>query len=148
MPAQAVIDEARRWLDVPYHHQGRVRAGVDCVGLIVCTGLALGVFPIGYDYTNYGRVPTGELEPALDGALVRRETLAPGCVVSIRWYEQAHHIAIVGEQAGRLTMIHSLVSMGRVREHGLAGRWVKRIVSVYGFPGVDYEALSAARRSA
>lgn len=136
--------EALAWLDVPYAHQGRVRAGVDCVGLVVVVARALGVIAPDFDYTRYGRSPTGALDAILDQHLLPLPAPQPGAVVSIRWWQAAHHLAIVGEQQGRLTLIHSHQSNARVVEHGLAGRWLTRIVGCYGFPGVDYPRAEGA----
>lgn len=133
-----VVRAAREWLDVPYHHQGRVRSGVDCVGLVVVVGRALGVFADNFDYTRYGRSPTGALEQILDQHLQPLPGPVPGAVVSIRWWKSAHHLGVVGEHAGRLTLIHSHHAARRVVEHTLDGRWQARVVSSYAYPGVDH----------
>jgi cell wall-associated NlpC family hydrolase len=43
---QAVIVEARRWLNTPYHHAAAVHGvGVDCLMLLCCVYSAAGVVP-------------------------------------------------------------------------------------------------------
>lgn len=43
---QAVLEEARRWLNTPYHHAAAVLgAGVDCVMLLCCVFHRAGVLP-------------------------------------------------------------------------------------------------------
>lgn len=132
--AESVIRAARGWLGVPYHHQGRVRAGLDCVGLVVVVGRELGIFDPAFDYTNYGRSPDGSLDTILDRHLIRLPEPVPGCVVSIRWWKAAHHLAIY---TGR-NLIHSHQANGGVTEHRADGRWLKRVVSAYAYPGVDH----------
>ena len=38
-----IVAAARGWLGVPWRHQGRSRAGVDCVGLVVVVCRSLGL---------------------------------------------------------------------------------------------------------
>lgn len=126
--AARIAAAAREWLDVPYHHQGRVRAGLDCVGLLVVVGKACGYFPDNYDFIHYGRNPTGLLDAMLDEHLERIPTPVPGCVVTIRWWRESHHVAIVGQQPDYWTLIHSHAGHGGVREHRV-GRWHARRVT-------------------
>lgn len=134
IPAQAVIDEARKWIGVPFHHQGRVRAGVDCVGLIVVVMDGLGLMPRGADLADYGRHPNGTLTRVLDEHCTRLDAPLPGSVAVIRWWRQAHHVAI---HAGE-TLIHSHQRFGGVAEHSFAGRWKGRCMAWYALPGVSY----------
>lgn len=134
-----VVHAARAWVGVPHHHQGRVRAGIDCVGVLVVTARALGIIPPGFDYTRYGRSPTGLLDALLAAHLVPLPAPQPGAVVALRWWKAMHHVGVVGEAPGALTLIHSLEEYGGVREHRL-GAWHRhRVVQCYGFPGVAYE---------
>ncbi len=137
LPAQ-VVAAARGWLDTPYHHQGRVRAGLDCVGLLLAPAWDLGIFPRSFNFTRYGRSPTGQLDAMLAAHLVLLPAVQPGAVVAIRWVEAMHHVGIVGDAPGYFTLIHALQAYGEVREHRLGPWHAKRVVSVYGFPGVDY----------
>ncbi|MDO5686752.1 MAG: NlpC/P60 family protein [Neisseria sp.] len=46
MTRDAVIAEAKTWLNTPYHHQGCVKgAGVDCAMLLVAVYHAVGLIP-------------------------------------------------------------------------------------------------------
>ena len=56
--ADAIVAEARTWLGVPWRHQGRSRAGVDCAGLVVLVARALELAD--YDSTVYGRRAQGQ----------------------------------------------------------------------------------------
>lgn len=139
-PAQ-VVHAAREWLDVPYHHQGRVRAGLDCVGVLIVTGRALGLFPPAFDFTRYGRSPVGLLDALLAEHLVPLPAPEPGAVVAIRWVSAMHHVGIVGDAPGYLTLIHSLETHGGVREHRMGPWHAERVAGCYGFPGVAYAGL-------
>lgn len=37
-----IVNEARTWLGVKFRWQGRVKQGVDCLGLVICVGDAIG----------------------------------------------------------------------------------------------------------
>lgn len=136
-PAE-VVRVAREWIGVPFHHQGRVAAGLDCVGLLVVTARQLGIFPAHFDYTRYGPSPTGLLDDALAAHLIALPMPEPGAVVAIRWWKAKHHVGIVGEVPGYLTLIHALEANGEVSEHRLDAWHAKRVVSSYGFHGVRY----------
>ena len=60
MPADpdAIVAAARSWLGVPWRHQGRSRQGIDCAGLVVLVGRAMGLCD--YDTSAYGRRPAGQ----------------------------------------------------------------------------------------
>lgn len=131
---------AREWLGVPYHHQGRNGFGLDCIGLLVMVGKAIGSFDVTFDFTNYGREPNGELVKQLDVHLEPLpwqggELVVPGCVVALRWFEAPHHVGIVIDGPGYPLLIHSHAAQGGVKQHRF-GRWhQKRITGVYKFRG-------------
>lgn len=131
-----IVAAARGWIGTPYHHQGRSAFGMDCVGLLVMVGRQCGVFPRGFDYADYGRSPTGQLDALLARHLERVADPVPGVVVSIRWWKQSHHVGIVAEHGGVLTMVHALQQLGGVREQRMDERMRKRITGCYAFPGV------------
>ena len=50
-----IIEEARSWIGVPFHHQGRTKSGCDCIGIVLACARRL---DYKYeDYTRYGRLP-------------------------------------------------------------------------------------------
>lgn len=53
MTRNQIVDEAKKWLDVPWKHQGRTKRGLDCAGLIIRVGNDLHI--IKYDVKNYPR---------------------------------------------------------------------------------------------
>ncbi len=94
-----MVAEARSWLGTPYVHQGRVKgAGVDCAGLVICVGHALGLTE--FDADGYARLPDGWRLMALCEAHMDRigvDEIAPGDVVLLRWRRYPQHVAIVGD---------------------------------------------------
>lgn len=50
-----IVQEARKWVGVPYRHAGRNEHGIDCVGLII--KVAHGVGLTSYDTMNYPKRP-------------------------------------------------------------------------------------------
>ncbi len=141
MTPEQVYLAAREWVGVPYHHQGRVPAGLDCVGLLIVVARELGIIPAHFDYTRYGRHPNGQLDAALDAHLVPLPAPEPGCIVAIAWHRRLHHVAIVGQTEQYLTMIHSLERFG-VIEHRLDEKYRRRVVRCYGYTGVSYPGLA------
>ena len=134
----AVVAQARSYLGVRWHHQGRSRAGIDCIGLVIRVARDLGLSS--YDITGYGRVPDGktlrftmhqQLQP------LQREPL-PGDVLLFAFERNPLHTAIVTDQpGGGLGMIHAYANMRRVVEHRLDATWRGRLVCAYAYPGVD-----------
>lgn len=136
---QEVMDEARSWLNTPWLHQGRLKGvGVDCAGLIVGVGSALGL--TSFDTTAYGRVPDGvRLKSLCDAYLVpvKRAEMAPGMVVLCRFTILPQHLAIVGDSGAPLSLIHAYGRARKCVEHGMDDVWADRILNVYRFPGVE-----------
>ncbi len=56
MTPEQFIAAARKYLGVPWQHQGRTRFGIDCIGLLVCAAQDCG-FKVGGPIA-YGREPT------------------------------------------------------------------------------------------
>lgn len=139
-PAQ-VVAEARSWLDTPFAHQGRAKGhGCDCAGVV--TGVMRELNLSDYDVTDYGRQPNGDdMRRLCDQNLIRvpARKLSPGCAALIRFSVEPQHLAVVGDYfAGGLSLVHALVSAGKVTEHRLNSVWRARIVAVYHLPGVVY----------
>lgn len=132
---------ARSMLNVPFLHQGRTRNGVDCIGLLAYA----------FDYSvdklpTYPRDPyNGQLEHALDAVLgaplavygahgAPLAALVPGYVLALAYARSTRHVALVLEHpayTGVLSIIHTDSTLGRVTEHILDGKWLRRIRRVY-----------------
>lgn len=135
-----VIAAARTLLGVPWVHQGRTRAGVDCAGVLQLTAAALGLSD--YDVKGYARTPTGDsLERALRAAGCVPGPMTSGAVALMRWprAEVPQHVALVTEHPHHgLGLLHAYSAVGRVIEHGLDAKWRRRVVSAWALPGVAY----------
>lgn len=133
-----VVRAARALVGAPFRHQGRDPAGIDCVGVVIAVGRALGV---GLDWPEmpYQRFPPEDyVRMVLERYLVplRGEPEA-GDVALIRWRRTANHLAIVSDGADPFGLIHAYYVTGRVVEHRADTHWRDRIVSLYGFKGIE-----------
>lgn len=142
--ADHIIAEARRWLGVRFHHQGRTRAaGVDCLGLLVVVSQACGLTKQGmplaqFDRTDYGPNPDPQkLVLYLEEALTRVETGAvrAGDVGVFTIDGRPQHLAILGDYpvAGECSMIHAYAPARKVVEHRLDADWRGRMVAAFRF---------------
>lgn len=132
----ALVTAARSFLGASWAHQGRRPDRMDCIGLLVLSMKAIGVTL--KDRTDYGRVPS---QRKLRGELVSHfgdpvDTIQPGDIVTIMFYRQEHHLAIVTDHPEGLGLIHCWASVpgcpgGKVVEHRLDDGWRSRIVEVF-----------------
>jgi cell wall-associated NlpC family hydrolase len=128
-----VIAEARSWLGVPWVHQGRSRAGVDCLGLLL--GVARALHLSDFEFRNYNLFNNPSMlfdlcDEHMDRVDLQRAQ--PGDVAAISYPHVPHHLAFLGDyRHGDLSLIHAL-NLGKcqVVEHGLA-HWRARIARVY-----------------
>jgi NlpC/P60 family putative phage cell wall peptidase len=137
--AQAVIDEARRWLGTPYQHQARLLGvGVDCAGLIMGIGKSLGLLDV--DYRGYSDMPHGgTLRAICDKHLTRIAEPEPGAVALMSWATapgQEQHLAVLTERG---TIIHAHAHVGGCVEHRYALAWQARTRTLYRLPGVTWQ---------
>lgn len=128
---QQIVDLARTYLGVRWHHQGRCRAGLDCAGLVIVVGQELGL--TSFDSYNYGRLPNGMLmEETLSREMTRVFNPQIGDVLLFRFEIEAQHVAIVTDRG----IIHAYTQSRKVVEHSLDDIWRSRIVGVYSFKGL------------
>lgn len=133
-----IVAEARTYLGVPFVHQGRGTAGIDCAGVVIKCAHALGLSS--FDIRSYRRVPDGkemlrlcreqmvEIDPA---------TVRPGDVLLFRGDFRPRHLAIVGDHpCGGLSIIHAHYESGKVVEFTLDHSWRSKIVAAFRLPGV------------
>ena len=133
---QDIVNSARKLIDTPYQHQGRKpNIGCDCIGLpiLVAKDLGLGDF----DYLEYGRNPDGTLLKKIED-VCQKIVISPGALLVFRISKEAQHCGILTDfPHGGQGLIHAWDIADKVVEHRLAD-WRKKIVGVYGFPGVNY----------
>lgn len=98
MSAQAFIKAARGFIGAPWVHQGRTEKGMDCVGLVVLAGRAVGIeAPL---EATYGRMQDyRQARRYLEQFCERVGSAAPGDIVMFKT-TQALHMAIVSEVQG------------------------------------------------
>lgn len=129
---EQIVSEARSFLGARWQHQGRTINAVDCAGLVikVAHNLKLSAF----DETNYARRPDSyRLIELLEEHMIRKPGQPkPGDVLLLSFQGAAQHLAIC-TQVG---MLHAYAPARKVVEHGLNDDWRKKIVDVYGYPGV------------
>lgn len=134
--SDALIEQAREWVGVRFLHQGRSRAGADCIGFIASVLAELGetaaIFALPH---NYSRAPQALLMEGVQ-QLATRCDLMPGTLLLIKLPMTDHpsHAAIYTG----VSMIHSDGMHGAVVEHGYGRPWDKRTDSVWALPGVAY----------
>jgi cell wall-associated NlpC family hydrolase len=133
-----IIDEARTWLGVRWQHQGRSRAGVDCVGLPIMVFKATRASVL--DFTGYPRQAQDEsMLQILDAHLDRipLADMAPGDLVRMR-FENQRHLGLLGDYAGGgLSLIHAHIHARRVVEHRLDDAWRARIMTAHRWRAVS-----------
>jgi cell wall-associated NlpC family hydrolase len=148
---RAVVDEARSWAATPYVHQGRLKGvGVDCGGLVIEVGRAVGVMAWSPNawapFAGYGRAPVPtNMRRAIAAFLnpIGRADVGPGDVAWIAWRAGLPmHLAIVTDVGpeGGLRIIHALSDRGQgidhVVEHGLEAEWIDRVHGWWRYPGL------------
>jgi len=151
MPSKAdLVREAREFLGTPFHHCGRSRLGIDCVGLLSCSFKAV----TGHvkDIRSYERTASGEkmLKVIEANGLFRTENPEIGDVL-ILWITKrcnAEHAAILTDRG----IIHATQLEGRVVEHNLNDWWASRIIRAYstgwasaGSPQASFKPSVAAK---
>jgi cell wall-associated NlpC family hydrolase len=132
-----VIAEARKWIGTRWVHQGRTEHGIDCAGLVILVGQALGL--PAEDMLGYRRSP--------DGVLFRNHIFSqttfepqprPGSIGLFREARFPTHTGIFAtDETGHLTLIHAYMPYGKVMEERFIHEWPEKIVAVRNFIGLD-----------
>lgn len=135
--AEKVVDPekflktAQSYLGTPFHHQGRGRHGLDCLGLVTSSLARQGV-KVKNEPTGYGQQPFGDLlvRSIEQSGLVARidfEERRPGDLLVFRIRTEPQHMGIVIEP---FTFIHAIEG-GGVQRATLSEAWLNRIVGVF-----------------
>lgn len=131
---QQIVDEARDWLGTRWFHQGRSRAGVDCIGLVIRVAHALGLST--FDTADYSRQPDPvRMRALLDEHMTKIPVASAqiGDMLLMRFEKEPQHVAIVTD----LGIIHAYAQVRRVVEHRLDSVWRARVVAAYQFKGIE-----------
>jgi len=135
----AIVAEARKWLGVRFRHQGRGPDGIDCAGLLVMVGRALGI-PV-TDDLGYRRIPdTARLKQVLLANLRHKpipERLL-GDVLLLKDPIRQGHMYHLGIQTD-LGFIHAYgrADVKRVVELPMSPDWAAAIVGAFEYPGIE-----------
>lgn len=135
MTAADVIEAARKYLGVPFKHQGRSPLGLDCVGLVILVCRTLGLRPGRPAPQDYGRMPTAALLAQVRKHCIELEAPEPGCMILIRFPREllCQHAALCTGQ----NLIHAYSTSRKVVEHGYRMHWVKWTHSYWWLQGVQ-----------
>ncbi|HEY8554244.1 MAG TPA: NlpC/P60 family protein, partial [Burkholderiales bacterium] len=145
IPASRLIEEARKLVGIPYHHQGRNKFGVDCIGLFVLAFEEAGsdlVRLLGVrDTRDYGRHrPNPKTLELLEHNLAARlDAPVPGCLIAFRFVPEVvpRHYGLFTERG---TFVHADGMRKLVCETRYADPWLRRVHSLWRLPGVTYGA--------
>lgn len=133
-----IVAEARSWVGTPFYHQGRAKGlRVDCAGLIVEVGRALG-FNVPRQ-TNYGRFPMPQwLKPVLEEYFdrVAAEDVKPGDFFYSRDFLIGGAPRHFGFFTADRTIIHADMRRGKCVEHALTPEERRFLLSYHRFRGV------------
>ena len=138
MLQQKIVEEARKWKETPYKHQGRTCGrACDCAGVLI--GVAENVLGIKDIYdTRYGRNPENwQIKSVLDqhpNLITKdRDKMKIGDIVLMSLDGMtSHHVGIISDYSKQsFGLVHCYSSIGRVVEHRLNKVWNDRIQSIY-----------------
>lgn len=137
-----IIAAARSYLGVRFVHQGRSRAGLDCLGLLLLTAEKArldfdGRSALQLDVPRYGTRPdTDFLHARLMGHLMPVEVPQLGDILVLMIDGRPQHLAIVTDypEPGEQGMIHAHGLARQVVEHRYDAYWRAATVRVFRLP--------------
>ncbi len=144
---EAVIAEARDWIDTPYGHQGRTKGiVVDCLGMPIGLARTLGMVAPDFDINGYSRHPDGTMLAQCDellGVRLSRAQMQTGDLIVIAFDGDPQHFGILvpyrhGDE--KLAIVHASGKHRRVIETRLLfGRepGSMKFIAAYRLPGVE-----------
>ena len=129
-----IVVGARTWLGVPWRHQGRSRAGVDCAGLVVQVAKALELAD--YDTVSYGRRPQGQgfvmhFRSQMNGVAISQAQ--PGDVLVFADQAYPCHCGFLTEKLDRPHLLHAHATRRQVIEEPYVGEWPAKIKFAFRF---------------
>lgn len=134
-----IVQTARQYLGTPYHHCGRLKGvGIDCIGLVRCVGQELGLPGSNHDLKGYSRQPDGVTLEREFGKVLEKISPEEALVgdVLVFWMTKRQLITHAAFKSPK-GIIHTHMGVGRVVEHGLDEKWLKRIGGAYRFKDVE-----------
>lgn len=131
MISDRIIKYARECIGTPFMHQGRVVGiGLDCAGVVAHALSRAGI--VYSDVKGYTRTPfRGLLQETLERqSCLLRVAIAEksaGDILLMRFMGEPQHVAVYSG----MTIIHGYFGSGKVVEHPLDSKWLRRISGVY-----------------
>lgn len=116
MIGEQVAAKAEEWIGVPVVPQGRVRAGVDCKGLVAGIAKELGL-PEANSLEalagDYGPIiPSTRLKAGLARLFDRVPTREPGDILLIKLCGKPQHLAICAPKQGHASRVIEALNVG------------------------------------
>ena len=138
-----VVLVARSYVGTPFHHMGRVPGvGLDCSGVLICTGRELGLVPPDFDVPPYTPTPDGHSMIEWCDTHMRRVSqveMRPGDAILLVVDQHPQHLGILANYPhADFSLIHaaSNASPPRVIETRLMFSRTQRFVAAYELPGI------------
>jgi len=136
MTRSELVDQARKYVGIPWLHQGRSVAGVDCIGVLLGVSDAFDVYY--EDMQGYARTPEGHvfLRQLLKFFPISRSAPQAGSIGVFRQGSFPCHVGIFGEDNKKhLTLINASIKHRKVvEERFVPESW--NLVYTLNFPGV------------
>jgi hypothetical protein len=138
-----IIREARSYVGTLMCHRGRLRTGVDCIGLVHCVGTTFGL--VDRDAADYGVVPpSGRIVDELRNSKfveIDPQCAQPGDIVCFWLLDPTKviHCGFLTDLRGSgLVHVYGSPGKGKVVEHGYKGTvWERRAAAAFSFPEVE-----------
>lgn len=119
-----IVRNARTWLGVPFAHQGRSRAGVDCGGLLIVVADEAGLCitpPAVYSQSPDPAVINTTL--LANATRIPLDQIQPGDILRFSFAGDPRHVGIASD----IGVIHAWAKPGKVVEHRLDAVWRSRL---------------------
>jgi cell wall-associated NlpC family hydrolase len=126
---KAFIEEARKYINTPFRHQGRDKNGLDCIGIIVVPLINLKMIDKSEDSTKYKRYGLSKnlISILLKYCeIVEKINLRPGDIILFS-KQNSQHLAIYTGTG----IIHANNLVGKVVEHSLSEDTYNTISKVF-----------------
>ena len=135
---QQIVEAAREYIGVPWQHQGRTFFGIDCVGLLIQTGIKIGYNPL--DITDYSEFydPDILIKAFLKNGcrkMIKTKAVS-GDIMIINVGKAPLHVGILSMKADIRHIIHAHRATERVREEEVYPMLEKRFRFSFAYPGL------------
>lgn len=139
MKRSEVCEHSKKFLGIPFIHQGRTDAGYDCAGFIRKIAEDCNLYKDEViDIKGYSRIPDGlSLRNALIKGTAKEKSfknIKAGDIILMSFIKEPQHLSLY---LGNGKIIHSYQGAGKIVMHDLDSKWLKRVVSVFEFYNIE-----------